>query len=182
MAVGLLEDDGLPRHVVAHAAVGGVALDDAGQRREAHGRRADLVWQVRRRVEQRVVAVGPVDFRDRLGLPAVGQVVDEGAQDPGLALLALGVFRLGVSGAGVEEQIGEDVVAGLDGLVAHAVVVVEPLHNHGQRRQWEGSQDHGAHFLRVVVGPRLDTDVFREGRHDLWMSLAVGPVYQDVCD
>ena len=90
--VGFLEDDGLPRHVVAHAAVGGVAAADAGEGREAHRGHAAVGGDVGRCVQPGVVAVGLVELGDGLELAAVGHVVDEGAQDLHLLLIALCVL------------------------------------------------------------------------------------------
>ena len=150
MAVWLLEDDGLPRHVVARAEVRGVALAHARQRGEAQRERGVCVGGY---VEPGVVAVGLVELGDGLELAAAAHVVDERPQDVLLLLLPLLVLLHGVLGAGVEQQVGDEVVAGLGPLPRHAVVVVQPLDKDRERRVGQGGQDHGAHLLGGVVGP-----------------------------
>jgi len=111
-------------------------------------------------VAARLVAVGLVEIWRGLELPLVAQALDEEAQYLVLPPLALCIFRLGVAGAGVEHQVGQDVVAGLDFLASDAVVLVELLDDDWERREGQGGQNHGSHFLCRVVWPGLYSDVW----------------------
>ena len=106
MAVGLFQEDGLPRHVVAHLPVDWVALAHAGERREAeHGEGGVRRRDVAADVELRVVAVGVVELRDGLKLASVAHAVDERPEDVLLPPLALCVLPLVVPGAGVQQEV-----------------------------------------------------------------------------
>ena len=106
-----------------------------------------------------MVAVGLVELRDGLQLASVAHAVDERPEDVLLPPLALCVLPLVVPGAGVQQEVGDDVVAGLHGRVVEHQAVLEPLQDDWQRRERQGGQDHGADLLGGVVGTGFDVDV-----------------------
>jgi len=63
----------------------------------------------------------------------------------------------------VEEEVCEDVVAGLDPLAADAVVLVELLDDDWERRVRERGEDHCADLLGRVVGAGLYADIVGGG-------------------
>ena len=119
-----LEEPGLPRHVVAHAEVAGVALAHALEGQEAHLGEGGAVAEVGGDVEEGVVAVGPVEVRDGLH-PLLGEGLQQGLERRPLLAQPRAVLADGVFGAGMLQQNGYDVMGGLQNLSAQDIAFLQ---------------------------------------------------------
>jgi hypothetical protein len=136
-----LQEPRLPGHVVAHAEVDDVALAHVVEREEAELRQGRARGEVGGDVEEGVVAVGAVE--GGRGLQAVlREGLEEGLEHGLLLLEPRPVLADGVAGAGVLQQVGYDVMGGLQNLSAHhgaAAAFFQSPELYGQRGVREGS-------------------------------------------
>ena len=154
-----LQEPALRRHVVAHAPVRRVAL--------AHGVEwlvADLGCRLRpldvgRDVPLRELAVGPEELGRGLQ-PVPDDGLQEAAQELLLGRLPFPVLPDGVCGAGVFQEVGEDIVRGLQDSVAEdGAAIFNPDKSHWQRRVRQRCQDHSPELLGLVERPVLNAEV-----------------------
>jgi len=141
----------------------GVALANAFQRRVAKRWNGTVSRNVRSYVKNGVVLVVFVKFPDGLELPLAAHAVQQGAEHLCLFFLAVQVLLLVVFCASMQQHVGNDVMAGLGCLAHNAVVFVQPVNYDWQRREGQGGQDHGAHFLGGVVRPGLSSELSFHG-------------------
>jgi len=108
------------------------------------------------------VAEGPVELGR--GLQAVlHDCPEELAQQLLLPALPLLVLADRVCDAGLFQEVGEDVVGGLEHPVAQPVAaVLHPDEGHGERWVRERRHDHGAELLGFVEGPVIGAESFGE--------------------